>query len=65
MRRASSAALTSIIFIVVLIMCPLILILMNINLGFFFDYISNMMVANLKASAPLATVHILSTFSIY
>ena len=32
---------------------------------FFSDYISDMTVANSKASAPLATVHILSRFSIY
>ena len=31
---------------------------------FFSDYISDMTVANSKASAPLATVHILSRFSI-
>lgn len=32
---------------------------------FFSDYISDMTVANSKASAPLATVHILSRFAIY
>ena len=56
-------AVTSIIFIVVLTICPL--ILTNINPGFVFDYISNMTVANSKTSAPLVTVRIFPRFSIY